>query len=406
MPGHAPGTVARQTLSRKAVTDTLRFLAYSAAVGLAAAAAVLLLLPGHGPRPVVQVVQSAPGPMPAAAPAGTAQTDRASYAEAVAAAAPAVVNIYTTRVVVQRPSPLVEDPVLRQYFGGTLGTPRRRLESSLGSGVVVSPQGYVLTNHHVVAGADQIAVMLADGRTAEASVVGSDPETDLAVLRVALGDAPAITLGDSEHLRVGDVVLAIGNPLGIGQTVTMGIVSAVGRSDFGINTYARLVQTDAAINPGNSGGALVDARGRLVGVNQAILSQSGGSEGIGFAIPVSLARVVMTDLIEKGRVSRGWLGVEVLDLTPELAGSLGLREDRGVAVAGVLRGGPAQRAGIAPGDVITGVAGIEVLDRRHLLEAVAAARPGSRLPVDLRRGGDPVRLEVVVEERPVSSTRD
>jgi Do/DeqQ family serine protease len=328
-----------------------------------------------------------------------------SYADAVAAARPAVVNIYTARVVVQRPSALLQDPAFRHFFGGTSGGPHRQLESSLGSGVIISPQGYVLTNHHLVEGAEEIQVMLADGRSAAASVVGVDPETDLAVLKTTLDGLPAVTLGDSEGLRVGDVVLAIGNPFGVGQTVTMGIVSATDRSHLGLSTFEDFIQTDAAINPGNSGGALVDARGRLVGINTAIFSKSGGSQGIGFAIPVNLAKGVLAEIIGQGRVSRGWLGVEVHDLTPELAESFGLGDARGVVVAGVLRQGPAERAGIQPGDVITAVGETPVQSERRLLDAIARSHPGSRVPVSLVRSGRTLRIEVAVAERPLTANQ-
>jgi len=383
--------------------EILRFLLQVVTVGLAAAIVLMFLLPRLGPRPVVEVVQ-APAhvdtpsvPSPAQGPV--------SYAQAVAAARPAVVNISTARHVVQRRNPLAEDPFFRHFFGDPGGEPRRRLESSLGSGVIVSPQGYLVTNHHVVEGAEEIRVTLLDGRTLAGAMVGTDPETDLAVLRLGLDGLPAITLGDSEGLQVGDVVLAIGNPVRLGHTVTMGIVSATGRQELGISTYENFIQTDAAINPGNSGGALVDARGRLVGINTAIFTESGGSQGIGFAIPVSVVREVLAAIIEQGRVSRGWLGIEVQDLSPELAQSLGLAESVGAVVAGVLRQGPAQRGGVEPGDVIVAVAGRPVANQRDLLEAVARARPGSRLAVDLVRQGAAVRVEVAVGERPPAATQ-
>jgi Do/DeqQ family serine protease len=380
-----------------ALANTARFVVQSVAVGLVAALVLIYLLPGFGTRDVVQVVQAPPEPRgtPPPATAGGPQ----SYAGAVSLARPAVVNVSTARIV-QRRNPLLDDPIFRRFLGEQHGVPRRRLESSLGSGVIVSPSGYVLTNHHVVDGAEEITVALLDGRSAAASVVGADPETDLAVLRVGLEGLPAVTFGDSEALQVGDVVLAIGNPAGLGHTVTMGIVSATGRSQLGLSTFENFIQTDAAINPGNSGGALIDARGRLVGVNTAIFSETGGSQGIGFAIPAALARDVMAQIIETGRVSRGWLGVEVHELTPELAESFGIADPRGVVVAGVLRRGPADRAGVEPGDVITEVQGTPVGSPRELLERVAQARPGTRIAVALVRGGAARRLEVPVDERP------
>jgi serine protease DegS len=378
---------------------TGRFVLQSVTVGLAAAMVLLFLLPRFGPRAVVELTQAPPQPPGVAAP----RSGLPSYAEAVAAARSAVVNIHTGRTVVARPNPLADDPVFRHFFGGRQGPATRRHETSLGSGVIISAQGYVLTNHHVIEGAEEIQVMLVDGRHAAAEVVGVDPETDLAVLKVAVEDPPAITLGNSDGLRIGDVVLAIGNPFGVGQTVTMGIVSATGRSDLGLSTFENFIQTDAAINPGNSGGALVDADGNLVGVNTAIFTKSGGSQGIGFAIPVNLARGVATEIIERGRVSRGWLGVEVQDLTPEIAESLRLSGDLGVVVSGVLRRGPAQVAGIQPGDVITAVGNRRVDSQQQLLEAVAQSRPGTRLPVEIVREGRPVAVEVSVAERPVNA---
>ncbi|ROR29661.1 S1C family serine protease [Inmirania thermothiophila] len=359
----------------------------------AAAAVVLALRPDLLPQREVRITRSAPPQAAAPAPA--------SYADAVARAAPAVVNVYTARVVTQRPSPLAEDPVLRFFFGDELERmPRRRVQNSLGSGVIVSPQGYILTNNHVIEGADEIQVALADGRTAEARVVGTDPDTDLAVLRVDLERLPAIVLGDSGHLRVGDVVLAIGNPFGVGQTVTQGIVSATGRKRLGLNTFENFIQTDAAINPGNSGGALVDARGTLVGINTAIFSRSGGSQGIGFAIPVDLAAEVLEQIIRHGRVVRGWLGVEIQELTPALAESLGAEPGRGVLVAGVLRGGPADRGGIEPGDVLLAIDGAPLATPDDLLERIARRRPGETVRVEILRQGRRLALEAPVGQRP------
>ncbi|MBF0219532.1 MAG: trypsin-like peptidase domain-containing protein, partial [Gammaproteobacteria bacterium] len=249
-----------------------------------------------------------------------------TYADAVAVAAPAVVNVYTRKTIVQRPNALFNDPLLNQFFNNyfNLRTEKRE-ENSLGSGVIFDAKGYILTNNHVIDGADEIEVALRDGRNAKALLVGSDPEADLALLRIDLPNLPTITLTNSEQLRVGDVVLAIGNPFGVGQTVTMGIVSATGRSKLGINTFENFIQTDAAINPGNSGGALVNALGELVGINTAIFSKSGGSQGIGFAIPANLARNSATQLIERGYVARGWLGVEIQEITPELVASFNLK---------------------------------------------------------------------------------
>src|SRR5690606_9051301 len=270
----------------------------------------------------------------------------------VAKAAPAVVNVFTSKHVNVPLVPLPDDPMLRQLFGQVPGLSRRESSTSLGSGVIVSDQGYVLTNYHVVEAADAIEVALADGRRGAARLVGADPDTDLAVLKLDLRPLPVAALGPDRSLRVGDVVLAIGNPFGVGQTTTQGIVSALGRNGLGINTYENFIQTDAAINPGNSGGALIDADGNLVGINTAIYSESGGSLGIGFAIPIDAARKVMDDIIKTGSVRRGWLGVEPQDITPELARAFGLPADtQGVVIAGVLRDGPAGKAGLRVGDI-------------------------------------------------------
>lgn len=279
-----------------------------------------------------------------------------SYADAVTTAAPAVVNLYTTKVINKPNHPLFEDPQFRRFFGDN-SPKQKRMESSLGSGVIMSPEGYILTNNHVTSGADQIVVALKDGRETLARVIGSDPETDLAVLKIDLKNLPAITIGRSDSIRIGDVALAIGNPFGVGQTVTMGIISATGRNQLGLNNYEDFIQTDAAINPGNSGGALVDANGNLTGINTAIFSKSGGSQGIGFAIPVKLAMEVMKSIIEHGQVIRGWLGIEVQPLTQELAESFGLSGRPGIVVAGIFRDGPAQKAGLQLGDVILSIDG-------------------------------------------------
>ena len=253
-----------------------------------------------------------------------------SYADAVALASPAVVNIYTQTIVQQEVHPLFDDPFFRNFFDADSIPQQERIQSSLGSGVILSPQGYIVTNNHVITGADSIVVALKDGRESIAEVIGTDPETDLAVLKVSMSELPSIAILESDKSRVGDVVLAIGNPFGVGQTVTMGIISATGRHSLGINTYEDFIQTDAAINPGNSGGALIDAYGNLIGINTAIFSKSGGSQGIGFAIPSNLTKQVMKDLIKHGRVVRGWLGIEIQELTPKLAESFGLETMQGL----------------------------------------------------------------------------
>jgi len=327
-----------------------------------------------------------------------------SYHEAVRKATPSVVNIFTSKEVRVQRSPVLNDPILRRFFGDQLGRETQRA-TSLGSGVVVSTGGYILTNNHVVEAADEIEVALHDDRKLLAKVVGSDPDTDLAVLRVEAKDLPAITFGSSENLRVGDVVLAIGNPLGIGQTVTSGIVSGLGRSGLGINTFENFIQTDAAINQGNSGGALVDARGNLVGINTAILSQTGGSIGIGLAIPASMARTVMEQILKTGTVTRGWIGVGLQAITPEIAESFKLGTSRGAIINEVLRGGPADKAGINLGDVLLSIEGRPIDDPQSVLNAVTGIAPGSAVQMKLKRKGQDVDLTVTVGRRPKPQAR-
>jgi len=325
-----------------------------------------------------------------------------SYAQAAQQSMPAVVHIFTSKAGRSQRHPLFDDPLFRHFFGERPGNSPNQRESGLGSGVIVSPDGYVLTNNHVIETADAIEVALNDGRKYPAQLIGRDPETDLAVLRVDTGgQLPAITLSASDSLSVGDVVLAIGNPFGVGQTVTMGIVSALGRSQLGINTFENYIQTDAAINPGNSGGALVDSAGHLVGINTAIYSRSGGSLGIGFAIPVSIARNVLEQIVARGEVVRGWVGVEIQELTADLAESFGYRDAAGALIAGVLRGSPADRAGVRPGDVLIALDGRSVPDPKTMLDMVAALPPGQSAAFRVRRGGEELDLTVEVGRRPV-----
>ncbi len=322
----------------------------------------------------------------------------ASFADAAQTALPSVVHIFTSQEV--RRHPLINDPVFRHFFGDRFGNESQR-QSGLGSGVVVSADGLVLTNNHVVQSADAIEIAFHDGRKTRARLVGADPESDLAVLRLSDStDLVPITFAEAESLRVGDVVLAIGNPFGVGQTVTSGIVSALGRTHLGINTFENFIQTDAAINPGNSGGALVDSNGHLVGINTAIYSQSGGSMGIGFAIPVSLAKSVMEQIIKTGTVTRGWIGVEVQDLTPELAESFGVPRGQGALIAGVMRNGPADRAGIRPGDVLLAVEGQTVRDAQTMLDLIAALTPGAQARFELSREGTSREAIVAIGRRP------
>ena len=324
-----------------------------------------------------------------------------SYRDAARAALPSVVHIYTTQETKQQRHPLFDDPIFRHFFGERPeGQPQRN--SGLGSGVVVSPNGYILTNFHVIDGADDIQVSLNDNKTYKAKVIGSDPESDLAILQINADKLPAITFGQIDNLRVGDVVLAIGNPFGVGQTVTMGIVSALGRSHLGINTFENFIQTDAAINPGNSGGALVDAHGNLVGINSAIYSRSGGSLGIGFAIPVSTARSIMEQIIRTGTVTRGWIGVEAQEITPELAESFGLPDTEGALIAGVMRSSPADAAGVHPGDVLLSVSGKPVKDPQAMLDLIAALTPDERTNFRLRRDKTILEVQVRIGKRPAT----
>ncbi|MDO8933120.1 MAG: Do family serine endopeptidase [Rhodocyclaceae bacterium] len=327
-----------------------------------------------------------------------------SYADAAKRAVPAVVYIYTSQEVKTR-HPFLNDPLFRHFFGDRYGDQPQR-QSGLGSGVIVSADGYILTNYHVVEAADEIEVASNDGRKFKAKIVGADPESDLAVLKIhADGKLPTITFAPNDSLRVGDVVLAIGNPFGVGQTVTSGIVSALGRSHLGINTFENFIQTDAAINPRNSGGALIDSTGILVGINTAIYSQSGGSMGIGFAIPVSLARSVMEQIIKSGTVTRGWIGVEVQEISTELAESFRLPSTAGAIIAGVMRDSPADKAGIRPGDVLLTVEGKPVKDAQVMLDLIAALTPGQPAKFRIRRDGKELELAGTIGKRPKPSFR-
>ena len=346
--------------------QTITFLLQSVAFGLAAAFVLVFLFP-----------QLLPADHPLRG--GTNASD--SYATAVAATAPAVVN-------------LVGRPVAMSGFVESQAT------GSLGSGVVMNGDGYVITNHHVIAGMEELQIVLVDGRTAPAQLVGTDPETDVALLKADLPDLPRIRIGRSDHLRVGDVVLAIGNPFSIGQTVTQGIVSGTGRGQLGLSQFENFIQTDAAINVGNSGGALVNARGELVGINTAFFSRRLDSEGIGFAIPINLVRGVMQDLLEHGRVIRGWLGVSTQTLTPDQAHALGLPEPYGIILTAIQEDSPAHRAGLRPNDVITHVNDEPVVVWQDALRSIAAMRPGTTVTLSGSRFGEPFRVEAEVAERP------
>jgi serine protease DegQ len=348
----------------------------------------------------VSVIEAPPSNVPRdASPTG-------SFASAAKQASAAVVSINTSKAAAQNPH--TEDPWFKFFFGDEgSGAP----QAGLGSGVIISASGYILTNNHVVEGADEIEVILNDTRKAKAQVIGTDPDTDLAILKIDLDKLPVIVLGDSDALQVGDPVLAIGNPFGVGQTVTGGIVSALGRNQLGINTFENFIQTDAAINPGNSGGALVDINGNLMGINTAIYSRSGGSMGIGFAIPVSTAKHVLESIVRDGKVTRGWIGVEPQDLNSELAATFGLdpvtAKAGGVIITGVLQNGPAAQAGIRPGDVITAVSGKPVRNVSQLLTAVAALKPGTPAPLTVLRKDSQSELSVTpgTRQRPKTQQR-
>jgi serine protease DegQ len=355
-----------------------------------------LRLSGPGTPP-----PSGPSQPEAAAPAASARGGELTFAPAVARAAPAVVNVYTAKHVDVPLIPLPDDPVVRELLGQLPGVNRRHESTSLGSGVIVQDR-YVLTNYHVIEAADAIEVALADGRETRAQIVGADPETDLAVLKLPdrVGALPVASLGNDGSLKVGDIVLAIGNPFGVGQTTTQGIVSALGRSSLGLNTYENFIQTDAAINPGNSGGALIDQRGNVVGINTAIYSQSGGSLGIGFAVPIDTARSVMEEIIRTGFVQRGWLGVEPQDLTPDLARAFKLDAPRGVIIAAVMRDGPAGRGGVRVGDIVLSIDGNDVRNTSSMLAMIALLPPGQEVALSVLRGGRQLELKVKVGVRP------
>jgi serine protease DegQ len=357
------------------------------------------LLPNAARNGVVTLYENAAdngGQIPAAGFSGAAQK-----------VMPAVVNIYTSNEVKPQAQPFSNDPRFRFFFGDQFEDNVPQQSSSLGSGVIVSHDGYILTNHHVIEGADQIEVALADGRKASGRIIGSDPETDLAVIKIDLGsNLPAITFGHAEQSRVGDIVLAIGNPFGVGQTVTMGIVSALKRNHLGLNTFENFIQTDAAINPGNSGGALVDANGNLIGINSAIYSPNGGSLGIGFAIPVSTAKKIMEQIIQSGSVVRGWIGVAVQDLTPELLDSFKLGNIQGVLIAEVVRGSPADKAGVRAGDILLSIAGKQLTDSNIMLETISALPPNQVTPLKLLRNQSEVTVQVKVGKRPIPKPQE
>lgn len=372
----------------------LTFVAGSVVGGLALAFLIVALRPdlirGGGPRLPATVASSPQTALPA--------PSRVTYSAAVQRAAPSVVNVYTARLVTERVAP----SSLGELFGGFLPRYRQRIERSLGSGVIVDESGHIVTNHHVIANADSIRVQLADGRVADARIVGRDPDTDLAVLKIDLTPLPVAVLGRSDQLKVGDVVLAIGNPIGLSQTVTHGIVSATSRQQLGIAALEDFIQTDAPINFGNSGGALVDSSGALVGINTAIVAKNLGVEGIGFAIPVNMVRGVLSDIISNGRVIRGWIGIVPEDVSDEQAAQLGLAQG-GVLIANLYVGSPAQQAGLKPGDLILAIDSAPVRSAQDALGRIATHKPGSRLAIHGLRGHGEFDVKAQVSERPRTS---
>jgi serine protease DegS len=390
----------------------MSFLARAVVIGLAGAfllvwwkPALLGATPTRG-GPLSAARASAPvaAASGAAAPvaARAAITAMPSFADAVARAAPAVVNIYTARVITERNQPAPLDQLFGEYWPGY----RQRVERSLGSGVIVDAMGTIVTNQHVIAGADSIRVQLADGRIAEATITGQDPDTDIAILDLSIGNLPIMPMGRSDTLRVGDIVLAIGNPYGLSQTVTQGIVSATGRGQLGLATFENFIQTDAAINLGNSGGALIDANGDLVGINTAVLNRSsGGPEGIGFAIPVNLVRGVMEQILAHGHVVRGWLGFAPRDLSPEQAAQFGAGGDGGVTVDHIMVKSPAFAAGVRPGDLVIRLNGDPVKNAQELVSRIAALKPGEDVDFEGRRGRHPYKLKLKIIERPMGTTQ-
>jgi Do/DeqQ family serine protease len=364
--------------------QALTFVAQSIVIGLAAAAIILLLMPGSLPFNSSNQVNS--------------------YHTAIEAAAPAVVNIYSGNTYAEPKNPILQDPLFRRFFGEpsqdkrSANNTRKRIDSK-GSGVIMDTEGHILTNAHVIQGAEEIFVTLRDGRETIARTIGIDSDTDLAVLQIGLENLPAIPIGDSSKLRVGDVVLAIGNPYDFGQTVTQGIISATGRKRLGITTFDNFIQTDADINPGNSGGALISAQGKLLGINTAIYSTTGASQGIGLATPINTALEVMQQLVRNGQVIRGWIGIRAQPLPADIAGAMGLMKG-GVLVSGVLQGGPADIAGINPGDVVIKIQDQDITNPQQAIDTIAKLAPGSKIEMIIVRGWQELKINAVVTQRP------
>jgi len=370
-------------------------------VGLGMAVLYLLWQSDHTGADVLSFLSSTQKPLTQIESTAIAQNPVSSYADAVASSFTSVVTISTSKLVIYKPHPLLNDPVFNQLFGEQLRRRRNsRTETNLGSGVIISADGLIITNQHLIEGADEILVSLSDGRSGQAVLIGKDKETDIAILRIPINGLSPIKVSNNQPVRVGDVVLAIGNPLNVGQTVTMGIISATGRNRLGLNTFENFIQTDAAINPGNSGGALVNARGQLIGINTAIFSQTGGSQGIGFAIPISIALNIMQQIIEHGKVTRGWIGVEGAAVTARAAMASGDPNIEGALIVGVYIDSPADRAGIRVDDIVVAVNGEPIASVRDLLEKITRHQPGDIIEVTVLRGPKQSSYSVRAIERP------
>jgi serine protease DegS len=380
----------------------LLFLLQFTFIGLLLAGGYMLWQAGFDPARIPLLQQWGQNNVVSAPQRTFIKTGPISYADAVEQSSSSVVSIYTSKKVKQKLHPLLNDPVLDRVFGDQLKKLRKdKIETNLGSGVIMTRSGYILTNQHVIDGADEILVSLPDGRSARADLIGQDRETDIAVLHIPLHGLQNMRIANAkDDIRVGDIALAIGNPLNVGQTVTMGIISATGRNRVGLNTFENFIQTDAAINPGNSGGALINASGDLIGINTAIFSQSGGSQGIGFAIPVTLAVKIMQEIIDSGKVTRGWLGIEGTEITARAAMESGNPNIRGVLVVGVFIDSPADKAGVETGDIITAINGKPVFKVRNVLEDIAGHKPGDQISINLLRNGKPLQLIMEATERP------
>ncbi|MFT5657741.1 MAG: serine protease DegS [Gammaproteobacteria bacterium] len=378
------------------------FLLQFSLIGLAIAIVYLASQSDHSGREIMDFLSTPTKQMQPHVPSQVfIQSPTASYADAVASSFESVVTIYTSKMVLEQSHPLLDDPIFSQLFGEQLKRRQHsKTETNLGSGVIISNDGYIITNQHVIDGADEILISLPDGRGSQAILIGEDKETDIAILQIPISDLSSIKLASDQPVRVGDVVLAIGNPLNVGQTVTMGIISATGRNRIGLNTFENFLQTDAAINPGNSGGALVNASGQLIGINTAIFSQLGGAQGIGFAIPVSIALDIMQQLIDHGKVTRGWLGVEGTELTAKAAMSTGNPNIKGALIVGVYIDSPADMAGIRTGDILVAIDGTSVSGVRDLLEKVSFHKPGDTLDITVYRGPEKLTFQTSATERP------